>query len=52
MKPLYDELGKIIVDDVVELEQYPTLVEYLHCHHTQQGRSNFADLHRIKHPAK
>ena len=48
-KPLHDELGKMILDDVVALNKYPTLVEYFRA---RQGRGNFADLQRIQHPAK
>jgi hypothetical protein len=48
-KPASDELGKMIIENVVNALKYPRIEEFFR---HRQGRRNFTDLKNIKHPAK
>ena len=48
-KPLQDELGKMIIKNVVSAAQFPSIDAFFR---HQQGRGNFTNLENIRHPAK
>jgi hypothetical protein len=48
-KPGQDELGKMIIENVVSTSQFPTIGDFFR---HRQGRGNFTNFKNVQHPAK